>query len=112
VLWDDKKLYKPFSEDHKGDYTKTKDCRAMAILPVQKDAVTVYSINNKVIDTLRIPAGVDPDFDGKPKGRRFYSKLFSSELAAAAYKVSGSYQISIDGNGLIDARKRSGIYRS
>lgn len=108
-MWGSDKLAKSFSDDHGGDLSKSKDCKLMCILPdVDAGHVTVFDSKDNKIDTLY---RVKPDYAQKPKGRRYYSKLFAYQVAELAFKNTGSYLIRIANNPLIDGRLRSGLFR-
>lgn len=108
--WDDKKLYKSFADDHGNPINKTKDCRAMVILPnVTKKTVQVYDMNGNNI--AQMSDQNLPPHTGKPKGKRFYSHLFACELAEMAHINTGSYLIRIEDEPPIDGRLRSGLLK-
>lgn len=104
--WGERKLYKSFADDHDGP--QPKDNRAMCILPVNKESVQVRDKNKNVIDVM---VRMRPDHANKPKGARFYSKLYAYQIGDLAEKNTGSRLISIDGSKLTDADLRSGLFK-
>lgn len=110
-LWDDSKLYKAVADDHGGDLSKIKDCRAMAILPGGlQGSVKVYDSKGNHIDTLT-PPKINPEHNGLPKGIRYYSKKYAYQIANIAKRNTGSYLIKIRDYPLIDGKLRSGKFR-
>jgi len=94
ISYSDKNLLKTFADDH-GAKEPTKDNRLMVIIGEAKageKAADVYDIKGNKIDTM---ARVKPDHTGKPKGRRYYSKKYATEVAEKAVKNTGSPLIQI-----------------
>lgn len=108
--WSKDRLYKTFADDHGGVFPKTKDCKAMVILPdVDSDRVHVFDIKGSNI-CMMTTQGLPPH-TGVPAGKRFYADLFASQIADKAYKNTGSYLVRIGSNPLLDARLRGCLFR-
>lgn len=109
ATWTDRHgLYKPFSDDHGGG-TRTKDNKAMCILPgVDKPSVEVKDLNGKVIALM---ARFRPDHTNEPKGPRYYSVQSAYQLGDVAMANTGSRQIVIANRPPTDADLRSGRFR-
>lgn len=101
----DSMLYKNFAEDSPTD---PKANKAMVILPVDLDQVKVFDSNGKIIDFMR---RMKPDFNGKPKGARYYSSRYASQLGDLAEKSSGSRKIKIHNSPYFDADLRGNYFR-
>lgn len=109
VTWTERHgLYKPFADDHGGD-SRTKDNKAMCILPgVDRASVQVKDVNGKVIDVM---VRVKPDHANEPKGPRYYSSKSASQLGDLAMAGTGSRQIVIHNRPPTDADLRSSRHR-
>lgn len=106
VTWNNKALYKPCADDHKGP--SSKDSKALAILPINTGQVKVFDRDGNVIDVMnRFPG----DHEGTPQGARFYSGKYSSEIADKAIANTGSSLGRIHNQPLTDLFLRSGIFR-
>ncbi len=104
------KLYKPFADDH-GEGGK--DNKAMVIIPNGgENAADVFDSKGKRIDSM---PRLKPDHSNDPKGRRYYSKKYATEVAAIARKNTGSNLITIKSGKVTlpptDGRKRSGKFK-
>ena len=109
LAWPDSALYKPFADDHG---IGGKDNKAMVIIPSGKSSLRVFDSSGKQIDTMAIPPPpLDPNHNGEPKGRRFYSKKYAYQLAELARRNTGSQLIRIEDMPLTDGAKRSGRFK-
>jgi len=106
VSWPKTALYKPSSDYHIGG--SNKDGKAMVILPVKKASVQVRDSAGNVIDQMQ---RFQPDFEGPPKGARYYSQKYSYQIADAARAKTGSSLIKIDDMPATDGNLRSGLFR-
>lgn len=106
IIWPKNALYKPSSDYHIGG--SSKDGKAMCVLQAKKDSVNIRDSGGRVIDTMK---RFQPDFEGPPKGARYYSNLFAYEIAALASQNTGSTLVKIDEMLLTDANLRSNLFR-
>lgn len=107
TTWPETKLYKPFADDHGAG---GKDNKAMCILPINKPFVTVFDFHGNAIDKME-RAKLNPEYEGKPNGIRYYSKLYAYQIGNKAWKNTGSRLIKIEDSPYTDADLRSGLFK-
>lgn len=106
VSWPKTALLKPSADYHFNGTSK--DGKFMVIIPVDKPEVKVKDTKGNVIDTLK---RFKPDFEGPPKGARYYSSKLAYQIAAQAEANTGSALVKVDNMPLTDGNLRSGLFR-
>lgn len=104
ISWPENALYKPFADDHGGG-PNSKDNKAMCILPLRAESVSVFNSVGHKIDTMT-------RYPGDHKlGARYYSNLYAYQIADKAAEGTGSRRIRIANMPLTDGDLRSGLFR-